>query len=183
VEVEMSGLQKLDADQPNIALQADDLLSNKSRILAHPDEVVDDQELTFADKRSLLASWASDALTVENSPSLRQLASGAVVCVDDIMAALKSLDLHEPPHEAAFTFSQSFARRRSKPGARRRNMRPEDDDDPPPSAASARIPLAWKILIGARRHSTKRYLEITNVPPASATGHSREKSVGGRSAA
>jgi hypothetical protein len=73
VEVEMSGLQKLDADQPNIALRADDLLSNKSRILAHPDEVVDDQELTFADKRSLLASWASDALAVENSPSLRQI--------------------------------------------------------------------------------------------------------------
>jgi hypothetical protein len=79
VEVEMSGLQNLDVDQPNIALPADDLLSHKSRILAHPDEVVVDQELTLADKRSLLALWASDALGVEDSPSLRQLPSGAVV--------------------------------------------------------------------------------------------------------
>jgi hypothetical protein len=84
VEVEMSGLQKLDADQPNIAL-ADDLLSKKSPVFAHPEEVLDDQTLTLtlADKRSLLASWASDALGVNDSPSLRQLPSGAVVRVDD----------------------------------------------------------------------------------------------------
>jgi hypothetical protein len=183
VEVEMSGLQKLDAEQPDIALPADDLISRKSRMFAHPEEVVDDLELTLADKRSLLASWASDALGVEDSPSLRQLPSGAVVRVDDIMAALKSLDLHEPCHEASLTFSQSFARRHSKPAARRRNVRPEDDDDPPPSAASARRPSGWKILTGVRRDSTNRYLDITNGPPASTTAHSREISVGGRSAA
>ena len=83
----MSGLQRVDAGQPNIAPPADDLLSRKSLVFAHPDEVVDDQELKLADKRSLLASWASDALALEDSPSLRQLANGAVVRVDDIMAA------------------------------------------------------------------------------------------------
>jgi hypothetical protein len=147
VEVEMSGLRKLDADQPTIALPADDLLSRKSRTLAHPEEVVDDQELTLADKRSLLASWASDALAIEDSPSLRQLASGAVVHVGDVMAALKSLDLDETRHEAAAIFFQSFPRRRSKPAARRPKFRPEDDDDPPPSAASAKIPAARNALI------------------------------------
>jgi hypothetical protein len=145
----MSGLQKPDADQPTIAPAADDLVSEKSPVFVHPEEVIDDQTLTLANKRSLLASWASDALAVEDAPSLRQLPSGAVVRVDDIIAALKTLDLHEPRHEAALTFSQSFARRRSKPAARRRNIRPEDnDDDPPPSAASARIPVVQNVLIG-----------------------------------
>ena len=98
----------------------------KSAEFAHPDEVVDDQELTLADKRSLLASWASDALAVEDSPSLRQLASGAVVRVDDIMAALKSLDLDEPRHEASADFlpivcssPQQTSCEAAKPAARR----------------------------------------------------------------
>jgi hypothetical protein len=147
MEVEMSGLQKLGADQPNIALPANDLLLEKSAVFAHPEEVLDDLTLTLADKRSLLASWASDALAVEDAPSLRQLPSGAVVRVDDIIAALKTLDLHELRHEASWAFSQSFARRRSKPAARRRSMRPEDDDDPPPSAASARIPVARREVL------------------------------------
>jgi hypothetical protein len=144
VEVEMSGFPKLDPGQPNIALPADD--PEKSTVFVHPEEVLDDQTLALADKRSLLASWASDALGVEDSPSLRQLPSGAVVRVDDIIAALKTLDFHEPRHEISQTFSQSFARRRSKPSARRQNMRPEDDD-PPPSAASARIPSVRNVLI------------------------------------
>lgn len=143
----MSGLQKLDPDQPNIALPLDDLIATKSGTFAHPDEVVDDQELTLADKRSLLASWASDALAVEDAPSLRQLASGAVVRVDDVLAALKSLDLDKSRHEAAATFFKSFPRRRGKPAARRLKLRPEDDDGPPPPAASARISVARNSLI------------------------------------
>src|ERR1700712_3753849 len=110
----MSGPQKLDADQPTIAPAADDLVLEKSPVFVHPEEVIDDQTLALANKRSLLASWASDALAVEDAPSLRQLPSGAVVRVDDIIAALKTLDLHEPRHEASLTFSQSFARRRSR---------------------------------------------------------------------
>lgn len=158
----MSGLQKLDPDQPNVALLADDLLSEKLAVYTHPGEVLDDQTLTLADKRSLLASWASDALAVEDAPSLRQLASGAVVRVDDIIAALKTLDLRENRHEASLTFSQSFARRRSKPAARRRNMRPEDDDDPPPSAASARIPLAREVLIACKGSRTGSWSGIAS---------------------
>ena len=117
----MGGLQETRACPSEIALPADDLLPGKSVVFAHPDEVVSDRELSVEDKRSLLASWVSDAFSVEDSPSLRQLASGAVVRVDDIMAALKSLD--EPSHEAAFTVSRSFARRGRKPVARRRRPR------------------------------------------------------------
>jgi hypothetical protein len=143
----MSGLQRVDAGQPNIASTVVDLLSRKSLLLAHPDEVVDDQELTLADKRSLLASWASDALAVKDSPSLRQLASGAVVRVDAVMTALKSVDLYEPDHKSSATFPQPFARRGAKPTPKWRNLRPEIDDEPPPCAASARIPTPQKNLI------------------------------------
>lgn len=168
----MGGLQETRACPSEIALPADDLLSGKSVVFAHPDEVLSDRELSVEDKRSLLASWVSDAFSVENSPSLRQLTSGAVVRVDDIMAALKSLD--EPRHEAAFTISRSFARRRGKPAAKRRDRGSRDDDEPPPSAAGARIPSAWKVLTGMRQDS---------MSAASAADYSREISVGGRSAA
>src|SRR4051794_23355882 len=94
-EVEMAGLQEIGASQLRIVLPAGDLPSKRSQTFTHPGEVVNDQELSLSDKRSLLASWASDARAVENSPGLRQLSSGAVVRVDDIMAALKSLDPHE----------------------------------------------------------------------------------------
>ena len=68
-EIEDERTSKLDANQPTIAL-ADDVISEKSAVFAHPEEVLDDQTLALADKRSLLASWASDALGVEGSPSL-----------------------------------------------------------------------------------------------------------------
>jgi hypothetical protein len=168
-EVEMSGLQEVGAGHPEIMLPPDDLLSRKSLLFVHPSEVLSDQELSISDKRSLLASWVSDAFAVENSPSLRQLASGAVVCVDDIMDALKSLD--KPRREAAFTIAQSFGRRGGKPVVRRRNRGPGDDDEPPPPAVGAKMPSAWK---SARRDSTGS---------ASLTGYSREASIAGRSAA
>jgi hypothetical protein len=113
----------------------------------------------------------SDAFSIENSPSLRQLKSGAVVRVDDIMEALKSLD--EPRREATFTISQSFTRRGGKPIAKQRNRIFQGDDEPPPPAAGARKPLAWKELAGA--HGNTRC--------ASTFSHARESSVGGRSAA
>jgi hypothetical protein len=167
----MGGLQETRACPSEIALPADDLLLRKS-VFAHPDEVLNDLELSIENKRSLLASWASDAYSVENSPSLRQLASGAVVRVDDIMAALKSLD--ESRHEAGFTVSRSFARRGTKPVARRRSRGSRNDDEPPPPAAGARIPSVWKVLIGRRQDG---------MSAASAADYSREISVGGRSAA
>ena len=166
----MGGLQETRAGRWEVALPADDLLP-KSVVFAHPDEVLSDRELSIEDKRSLLASWVSDAFAVENSPSLRQLASGAVVRVDDIMAALKSLD--EPRHEAAFTVSRSFARRGGKPVARRRSKGSRNDDEPPPPAAGARIPSVWRVLTGRRQDG---------ISAASAADYSRRMTVGGRSA-
>ena len=60
--------------------------------LTHPDDVVEDNSLTPAGKRAVLASWASDTRAVSNRPALRQLDNGAIVHIDDIMAALRALD-------------------------------------------------------------------------------------------
>lgn len=59
----------------------------------HPDDVLADAALAPAEKRAILAGWASDAHAVEDAPTLRQLDSGAIIPVADIMAALKRLDM------------------------------------------------------------------------------------------
>jgi hypothetical protein len=72
-------------------------------IYTHPRDVTSDPKLTTAKKRAVLASWISDARTVENAPSLRRLENGAVVDVDAILQALVSLD--EPARiQTAATF-------------------------------------------------------------------------------
>jgi hypothetical protein len=152
----MSIVQQLDHGRDSSPVR--DLLSVKSPALTHPDEVVADHELTLADKRTLLASWASDALAVENRPSLRQLPRGAVVPVDDIMAALRSLDVDEHRDEKSLAFARPFARRGSRPSSRRRTLRPNDDDKPPPYSARCAVPPAGRILIGAQRRSPYRQL-------------------------
>ncbi len=61
----------------------------------HPDQVIGDPQLTQAEKREVLASWASDARAVPGAAALRQLDNGAVVRVGDVLRALKSLDESE----------------------------------------------------------------------------------------
>src|SRR3569833_678916 len=48
-------------------------LAIKVQDLAHPWDVVLDQKLTAAQKRMILASWASDASAVESRPGFRWL--------------------------------------------------------------------------------------------------------------
>lgn len=58
----------------------------------HPKEVVCDPDLSINEKRSILASWASDACAVESLPELRRAPAGTTVTFDEIMDALKELD-------------------------------------------------------------------------------------------
>lgn len=59
----------------------------------HPMDVVDDPDLTLAEKKALLASWASDAQALENQPALRRSdPRRSPVPIDDILAALRHLD-------------------------------------------------------------------------------------------
>jgi hypothetical protein len=63
-----------------------------ARAFQTPQQVLNDADLTLAEKRAVLASWASDACAVEASPDLRQPPNGPVVTYDEIMDALRTLD-------------------------------------------------------------------------------------------
>ncbi|WP_431015306.1 hypothetical protein [Bradyrhizobium pachyrhizi] len=63
-----------------------------------PREVVRDSRLSLAEKRALLASWASDANAVASSPALRAPKGlKSPVPVSDILEALRALD-SDPRH-------------------------------------------------------------------------------------
>ena len=70
-----------------------DALLHPAQAFEHPMKVVDDPDLTLAEKRAILASWASDACAVEATPALRQPpGSPRRVEFDDVMNALRALD-------------------------------------------------------------------------------------------
>lgn len=65
---------------------------------SHPDEVIANGILTVAEKRCVLAAWASDAFAVEAKPWLRQLpGNDRPVALSEIMRALRTLDEEPPP--------------------------------------------------------------------------------------
>jgi hypothetical protein len=62
----------------------------------HPRDVLAQEGLTKAEKRAILASWASDAAAVTSCPSLRASpGQRQPVTIDEILDALSSLD-HRP---------------------------------------------------------------------------------------
>jgi hypothetical protein len=59
--------------------------------------VVADPKLSLAEKRSILASWASDASAIASCPALRAPDGlKAPVHIDEILDALRSLDGNGP---------------------------------------------------------------------------------------
>jgi len=64
----------------------------------HPRDVLNDLSLSIAEKRAILASWASDAAAISSCPSLRSPAGlRAPVSIDDILEALRALDDDHSP--------------------------------------------------------------------------------------
>jgi hypothetical protein len=109
-----------------------------SCLLDDPAKVVDHPRLSRAEKRALLACWASDVYAVENQPTLRRLDNGTVIPVERILNALKALD--ETPEAVDFSAPVLPWRSSSRRGAGwRRSGRffgPDDDNDPPPCPAA-----------------------------------------------
>lgn len=74
---------------------------------SHPRDVLKDPELGLAEKRAVLASWASDASSVREEPSLRWLlGTPEPVPLADVREALERIDRWEaaatsPPHREA----------------------------------------------------------------------------------
>ena len=115
--------------------------------IGHPEDILHHPGLAPEQKRSILASWASDVHAIEGAPALRQLESGAIVPVDDILGALRSLDDAEQKSALAHGSHRvvGFQRLQSKLLSRMRRAahvrRRDDDDDPPPCPAV----IAWPV--------------------------------------
>jgi hypothetical protein len=70
-----------------------DYLLHPGTKFEHPRDVVSHSGLTLAEKRAILASWASDASAIASCPSLRAPEGlKAPVTVDEILEALCTLD-------------------------------------------------------------------------------------------
>ncbi len=60
---------------------------------SHPSEILENSVLSSAEKRCVLAAWASDAFAVRDNPWLRQLpGSPDTISLKDILSALRRLD-------------------------------------------------------------------------------------------
>jgi len=109
--------------QVNRTGNSPDVLFHPASHYDSPDQVLNDGELTTAEKRVILSSWASDIYTVESCPWLREVPGiPRPIPLKDILAALRQLD-------------------------------PEDDDDPSPRGAAGMrvVPLLRSRLLGRNR--------------------------------
>jgi hypothetical protein len=103
-------------------------LLHPSRAFRHPLDVVRDADMTLAEKRSVLASWASDACANESNPALRASATGNVVNYDDIIDALQSLDAGQSVDASTYAFKRRQRRRRWSDWKGRKRGGPDDGD-------------------------------------------------------
>jgi hypothetical protein len=70
-----------------------DSLLHPGTAFEHPRDVVSHDRLSLAEKRAILASWASDASAIASCPSLRAPEGlKAPVTIDEILEALCALD-------------------------------------------------------------------------------------------
>ncbi|MGX7705519.1 hypothetical protein [Methylobacterium sp. Gmos1] len=124
---------------PPASFEAWQALAAPGDVFRHPREVLAHPHLTRAEKREVLASWASDACALEGAPGLRCLAGARAepVPVDAVLAALARLD-----HDATRPATSEPPRKRTRGLANlhryvRPRRRDDDDDDPPPCPAVA----------------------------------------------
>src|ERR1700712_2255469 len=149
-----SGRLAMNGTQNTETLFLNDAPRSVGKHFMNPDDVVRDPGLTRAEKREILASWASDRHAVQDAPSLRQLDNGAVVRVEDVLLALKSLD-REARHPTPIR-SRRFSALRDRMPTRLRSVlrgrRSDDDDDPPPTCPATIFgPFGGPILGGGTR--------------------------------
>lgn len=76
--------------------------ANPGDVFRHPREVLTHPGLTVSEKRAILATWASDAHTVESCPGLRCLegCKAEPVPLDAVLDALQALDSAVRSHSA-----------------------------------------------------------------------------------
>jgi hypothetical protein len=80
----------MDHDDKVIDLNA---ILHPGSVYDHPRDVVADPSLSPAEKRAILASWASDAAAVASNPALREIpGTRRFVTIDEVLEALSMLD-------------------------------------------------------------------------------------------
>src|SRR3569623_60447 len=119
-----------------------------------PLDVVQDPDMSIEAKRSLLASWASDARAVPNCPALRRLDDGNLVLIDDVLNALKLLDGKKraaPVDRRDAEVGPGSRGHWSRLARRWRRNIDDDDDDPPaaPANVAPRYPMTGGMLATA----------------------------------
>jgi hypothetical protein len=68
-------------------------LLHSGTVFEHPKDVLADPSLSSSEKRTILASWASDASAIASCPLLRSpVGLKAPVTIDEILEALCELD-------------------------------------------------------------------------------------------
>ncbi|GJE59107.1 hypothetical protein [Methylobacterium trifolii] len=112
-------------------------------VFRHPREVLAHPGLSRAQKRVVLASWASDVHTLEHAPGLRCLTGckAEPVSVDAVLAALAELDGADARGPSPYEPFKATSKRRRPLSNLRRYIQPgrrdrDDDDDPPPCPAA-----------------------------------------------
>ncbi len=69
------------------------VILHPASVYDHPRDVLADARLSVAEKRAVLASWASDAAAVSSNPALRELPGAKIaVSIDEVLEALSALD-------------------------------------------------------------------------------------------
>src|SRR5271166_6518933 len=63
----------------------------------HPNDVLEHPGLTHAERRAILASWASDARAVDSAHWMRRLDNGSMVPLSEVLDALRKLDGETSP--------------------------------------------------------------------------------------
>ena len=111
-------------------------------VFRHPREVLAHPWLTQGEKRTILASWASDASAIDNAPGMRCLLGSRAqpVSVDAVLSALAELDRKSAPATNAASAKRPMARSLRRLADIHRYVRPgrrDDDDDPPPCPVTA----------------------------------------------
>jgi hypothetical protein len=102
----------------------DDLL-HPAQAFEHPQDVVNDPDLTVNEKRAILASWASDACAIEAAPALRRSPGGRkCVAIDDILDALRTLDRLARAETQQSTWARRQVRREALSAFRRQRGSP-----------------------------------------------------------
>ncbi|WP_232627711.1 hypothetical protein [Methylobacterium sp. Leaf118] len=127
---------------PPASFEAWQALVAPGDVFRHPREVLAHPLLSPAEKRAILASWASDASALDSAPGLRCLAGcrAEPVSVDVVLGVLAELDgsaAREARPAQPVRATPRRPRRLPFPHRHVPRRRRDDDDDPPPCPAMA----------------------------------------------